>query len=279
MGETDQGRDDGGAAIVTGAAGGIGSAVAVALAGRGYSLVLADRDAERLEHLAASMEPGVDVCTVVGDVGDPDHHRELVDAAADMGGLRVSVLNAGIYLPGFVWETTLSDWELQVRVDFWGVLHGVRAAVPAMTEAGAGHVFATASGAGLIATPALGPYVASKHAVVGMMESLYHELAMVAPAVRASVICPGNVRTPMAANSLSAAGVDEEQLSEQVAGVAATVRAGNDAGQDPSTVAAAVLATLDEPRFWVLPQPEVALGALDRVQRIGDGREPVNLLG
>jgi short-subunit dehydrogenase len=121
--------------------------------------------------------------------------------------------------------------------------------------------------------------VATKHAVVGLMESLHHELARVAPDVHASVVCPGNVRTPMAANSLAAAGIDEEHLSGEAAAVAATVRSGNDAGQDASTVAQAIVDAVHEHRFWVLPQPEVAWGAIDRVQRIMDGREPVDLLG
>lgn len=267
------------AAIVTGAGGGIGSAIAVALAARGFGVVLADRDAEALDRTVGLLSDGAVARTVVGDVADPDHHVELVEVAEGLGGAAVSVLNAGMYLPGFVWETSLEDWRLQVDVDFWGVLHGVRAVVPTMIERGSGHVFATASGAGLIAAPALGPYTASKHAVVGMMESLYHELAKVAPEVHASVICPGNVRTPMAANSLAVAGVDDEVLNDEVAALASTIRSGNDAGQDPATVADVVVAALDEPKFWLLPQPEVAWGALDRYQRISDGNEPVNLLG
>ena len=122
-----------------------------------------------------------------------------------------------------------------------------------------------ASGAGLVATPALAPYVATKHAVVGLMESLHHELAQVAPGVHASVVCPGNVRTPMAANSLAAAGIVEEHLTPGGRAVAETVRAGNDAGQDASTVADAIVAAVVEHRFWVLPQPEVGWGAQDRI--------------
>lgn len=264
--------------MVTGAGGGIGSAVAIALAHAGYSLVINDRRAASLAAVAERVDPAVEVTHVVGDVDDPELHQELVDAAGALGGLAVSVLVAGIYLPGLVWETPLEHWELQMDVDFWGVLHGVRAAVPTMIERGAGHVVAVASGAGVVATPALGPYVAAKHAVVGMMESLHHELARVAPQVHASVVCPGNIRTPMAANSLAAAGIHDEQLSGTVADVAATVRAGNDAGADPEVVAAAVLAAIEENRFWVLPQPEVGLGALDRVQRMSSGRPPVDLL-
>jgi short-subunit dehydrogenase len=273
----------GGAAIVTGAAGGIGAALAQRLGAEGMSLVLADRDGERLEQVASHLPTGVAVRSIVGDVGDPGHHRELVVAAGHLGGLRLSVLNAGVYLPGPAWEQSEEAWELHVRVNQWGVIHGVRAAVPAMLEAGVGHVVAMASGAGLVAVPGMAPYVATKHAVVGLMESVHHDLARVRPdgGVGASVVCPGNVRTPMAAHSLDAAGIEDERLSGEGARVARLVRAGNDAGAAPSTVAAAVVtAVTATPRpFWVLPQPEVALGALDRVQRIVDGRPPVDLMG
>ena len=270
---------DGGAAIVTGAGGGIGSAVARRLATEGMSLVLADRDGAALERLVASLPASTTSTVAVVDVGSVADNERLVELAEDLGGLRLSVLNAGVYLPGLSWEVPLEQWELQVSVNQWGVIHGVRAAVPAMIERGQGHVVAVASGAGLVATPALAPYVATKHAVVGLMESLHHELARVAPTVHASVVCPGNVRTPMAANSLSTAGIEHEELSASVASLASTIRSGNDAGADASTVADAIVDAVAEQRFWVLPQPEVAWGALDRYQRISDGREPVDLFG
>ena len=100
-----------------------------------------------------------------------------------------------------------------------------------------------------------------------------------APGVHASVVCPGNVTTPMASNSLAAAGIDEEGLSGTAAAVADAVRAGNDAGQDPSTVADAIVAAVRDRRFWVLPQPEIAWAASDRVRRLADGEAPVDLLG
>ena len=270
---------EGGVAVVTGAGGGIGAAVARTLAGAGMSLVLADRSRSLLDAAAATLPRDATVITAVGDVGDPSHHAALVTAAEDLGGLTVSVQNAGVVLPGLSWEVPIEQWELQIRVNYWGVVHGVRAALSAMTRRGVGHVVAVASGAGLVATPGLAPYVSSKHAVVGLMESVRHELARAAPGVKASVVCPGNIRTPMTANSLAAAGVAEEHLSPVAQQVADTVRDGVDHGAAPETVADSVLDALNTGRFWVLPQPEVALGALDRVQRIVDGREPVDLLG
>ncbi len=266
------------AAIVTGAGGGIGSAVARRLADAGLSLVLADRDHSHMEHLLEHLPAGTAIELVVGDVGDEEHHADLVGAAEDLGGLAVSVLNAGVSLTGLSWEVPLQEWELQVRTNFWGVVHGLRAAVPAMIARGGGHVIAVASGAGLVATPGLAPYVSTKHAVVGMMESLYHELALVAPAVHSSVVCPGNVATSIAANSLSAVGADERELDGEAAILDRVVQEGVRSGVTPEAVADAVAGALLDRRFWVLPQPEIAWAATDRVRRIAEGDPPVDLL-
>jgi NAD(P)-dependent dehydrogenase (short-subunit alcohol dehydrogenase family) len=270
---------NGGVAIVTGAGGGIGAAVAGRLADRGMSLVLADRDAESLGRTAASIGSGTPVRSLVGDVGDVTHHAELVESAESLGGLTLSVLNAGVCLPGLSWEQPLEQWELHLRVNLWGVVLGIRAAVPVMAARGRGHVVGISSGAGLVATPMLAPYVATKHAVVGVMESLHHELARVAPGVGASVVCPGNVRTPMAENSRAAAGIEQEDLAGPVAAVAEQIRGGNEAGSDPSVVADALVDAVAAGSFWVLPHPEIAWAAVDRVQRIQDGRPPLDLLG
>jgi len=271
--------DNSAVAIVTGAGGGIGAAIASALAVDGYSLVLADRSGELLDAVASSLPSTRTVLTAVGDVGDPSHHAALVTAAEDLGGLTVSVQNAGVFLPGLSWEIPIEQWELQVRTNYWGVVHGVRAALGVMTRRGTGHVVAVSSGAGLVATPGMAPYVSTKHAVVGFMESVRHELARVVPGVRASVVCPGNIATPMSVNSLAAAAVADEALSPVAQRIADRVRSDVAAGADPRTVADAVLDAVRTGRFWVLPQPEVALGALDRIQRIVAGDEPVDLLG
>ena len=268
-----------GAAIVTGAAGGIGGALAQRFATEGLAVVLADLDAGRLATAVEALPDGSRVATVVGDVADPAHHAELVAAAQDLGGLELSVLNAAVYLPGLSWDMPMEQWELQVNANFWGVLHGVRAAVPAMIANGRGSVVAVSSGAGLVAMPMLAPYVATKHAVVGLMESLHHELRRTHPDVHASVVCPGNIATPLAMNSLDAANVINEQLPEAAAEVVASLRDGVANGANPASVADAVVQGVRDDVFWILPQPEVAYGALDRVQRMVDGRPPVDLAG
>ncbi|MFM7509400.1 MAG: SDR family NAD(P)-dependent oxidoreductase, partial [Actinomycetota bacterium] len=190
------------------------------------------------------------------------------------------VFNAGIFVAGLVWEQPIDVWRRQVEVDYWGPVHGVRAMVPAMLERGSGHVVAVSSGAGLVATPGMGAYVSAKHAVVGMMESLHHELVRLDAPVRASVVCPGLVLSNLSDNSLQALDVDPEdhELAGVAAEVDATIRAGVDAGAPAQTVADAVLSAVRDGSFWVLPQPEVALGALDRYRRLAEGGPPVDLL-
>ena len=271
-----------GPVVVTGAGGTIGTALAVTFGALGLPLVLSDYDDGAVAVTGAqAMAAGApDVRVVVGDAADPEVATRLVDACEDWGGPAVAVFNAGIFVAGLVWEQPIEVWRRQVEVDYWGPVHGVRAVVPAMLERGSGHVVTVSSGAGLVATPGMGAYVSAKHAVVGMMESLQHELSRIDAPVRASVVCPGLVVSNLSDNSLRSLDVDPEdhELTGVAAEVDSIIRAGVDSGAPAQTVADAVLAAVREGRFWVLPQPEVALGALDRIQRLADGREPVDLL-
>src|SRR5262249_38551895 len=117
---------------------------------------------------------------------------------ARFGAVHVVCLNAGVGGGGLSWEMPLSTWEWGIGGNMWGVIHGVRAFVPLLVEQGQGHVVNTASVAGLVASPFMGPYNASKHAVVAISETLHHELAMSAPGVHVSVLCPGWVKTNIA---------------------------------------------------------------------------------
>ncbi len=273
-----------GSAIVTGAAGGIGSVISARLASQGMSVVMADLDAEGLELARAAIleyRPDADLVALVGDVSDPAYNAELIAAAEDSRGLRLSVLNAAVSLPGLSWEEPIDRWELTVNVNLWGVVHGMRAALATMVPRGDGWVVAISSGAGLVATPGLAPYVATKHAIVGLMESTHHELARVGSDVGVSVICPGNIDTATD-DKPAMAGIDAADGSafpEVIDAIQATTRRGVESGADPSTVADALVAGVGAGRFWVLPQPELAWAATDRMRRLAEGEDPVDLLG
>ncbi len=183
-------------AVVTGAASGIGLAMARRFAAEGMRLVLADIEQAALDEAVASFEPGVEVLARVTDVADPGEVDALRDDAVDaFGTVHLVCNNAGVGGGGLCWETPLEDWEWVIGVDLWGVIHGVRAFVPLLVEQGEGHVVNTASMAGVTSPPFMGPYNVAKHGVVTLTETLYSELALVAPGVGATVVCPGWVRT------------------------------------------------------------------------------------
>ena len=181
-------------AIVTGAASGIGRALAAALADRGTVVVLADLDGAGAARAAGAIGGRT---TAAGlDVTDADAVRRLVEGtAADHGRLDLLFNNAGIGAGGPVQDLDLAAWRQVIDVDLNGVVHGVVAAYPLMVRQGFGHIINTASLAGLMPAPHLTPYAAAKHAVVGLSVSLRVEAA--AHGVRVSALCPGPVETPL----------------------------------------------------------------------------------
>ena len=190
-------------AVVTGGGSGIGAALAQAFAARGARLVLADIDPAALAHTADALSAtGADVLTVVTDVGELSQVRALADRAVDrFGAVHVVCNNAGVAVFGQLTDATHADWEYTMRVNFWGVVHGVETFVPRLlAQDQGGHIVNTASMAGLVGMEWLGVYCASKYAVVGLSESLYRELAP--RGIGVSVLCPMIVQTDINRNSL-----------------------------------------------------------------------------
>lgn len=185
-------------AIVTGAASGIGQALADALVARGDTVVVADVDKDGAERTAGNLSergPGAAAAAVV-DVRNADAVQALVDQTRDRHGrLDLMVNNAGIGVGGEVRELLLAHWDRVIDVNLRGVVHGVHAAYPVMIEQGSGHIVNTASLAGLLPTPGLVPYAMTKHAVVGLSLSLRAEAAE--HGVKVTVVCPGVVDTPI----------------------------------------------------------------------------------
>lgn len=185
-------------AIITGAASGIGQALASALVARGDTVVAADIDgggAERVAGELARRGPGTASPAVV-DVRDAEAVQALVDQTRDQHGrLDVMVNNAGIGVGGEARDLVLAHWDRVIDVNLRGVVHGVQAAYPVMIEQGSGHIVNTASLAGLLPTPGMTPYAMTKHAVVGLSLSLRAEAAGFG--VRVTVVCPGVVDTPI----------------------------------------------------------------------------------
>jgi NAD(P)-dependent dehydrogenase (short-subunit alcohol dehydrogenase family) len=187
-------------AVVTGAASGIGLAVAEAFVAEGMRVVMADVDEERLGTEAARLaDEGAEVHAVAVDVRDPDAVERLGRAAVDRyGDLHVAVNNAGIVTGGLSWEIPLEDWHRVLDVDLWGVIHGIRSFVPRILSSGEeGHVVNVASMAAVLPRGRLGPYTVAKHGVLGLSDVLRAELEEIGAPVGVSVVMPGLIRTGM----------------------------------------------------------------------------------
>ena len=188
---------DGSVAIVTGGASGIGQALGEALAERGATAILADRQGERLaEVVAGIVERGGRAEAHTVDVTDRGAVEGLVAQVFSRHG-RLDYLfnNAGIGIGGEARYYQPGDWDRVIDVNLRGVAHGIEAALPRLLDQGFGHIVNTASMAGLSPFPNMVAYSATKHAVVGLSKSLRVEVARFG--VRVSVLCPGVIRTPI----------------------------------------------------------------------------------
>src|SRR5256885_12156623 len=187
-------------AAVTGAASGLGRAMALAFAGEGMHAALADVDESGLKSTLNEVQSrGVRAFAMRVDVSRYQEVESFCSKAIGRFGATLAVCNnAGGGPLGAVWDNTLADWQWILGVNLWGVIHGVRAFVPRLLAQGEGHVVNTASVAGLISPPGMGAYNVTKHAVVALSESLYHDLRLRGSPVGVSVLCPAYVPTGIA---------------------------------------------------------------------------------
>jgi len=208
----------GAAAAVTGAASGIGRALAIELAARGCDLALADRDEAGLQTVAAEIARShaqkVSVHRV--DVSEPGQIADFAQAAVVAHpGLNIVVNNAGVALLGQFHEIDQAQMDWLMNINFWGVVHSTRAFLPHLATRREAHIVNLSSIFGIVAPPGQTAYAAAKFAVRGFSESLRHELQMAESPVRLSVVHPGGVLTNIVRNSRAGTGVTDNERRAQ----------------------------------------------------------------
>ena len=254
-------------AVVTGAASGIGLALAEALAVNGLRVVLADIEADALDVAANDLRArGHEVLTAVTDVSHYPGLESLRERTlATFGQVDLILNNAGVVGPwGPCWDLDESDWTWTLGVNLWGVVNGIRAFVPTLVAQRHGHVVNVASMGGLLPLPGNAPYAASKHAVVAITEGLATELASLETGVRATVVCPGQVPTRIG---------DSARNRPAGLGSATSFAGWAPAAPPPSAVTAqdvarATLAGLERDQLLVLPSPGTAPFVVARAERL-----------
>ena len=266
-------------AVITGAASGIGRALADRCVQEGMKAVLADVEAEPLATAEASLKAsGATVLAVQTDVSQVRDVEALAQKTMEaFGAVHVLCNNAGVGTEAAVWESTLAEWEWIVGVNLWGVVHGVRVFVPLMLAQDAEcHIVNTASMAGLISGPGLGAYKVTKHGVVTLSETLHHELAERGAKVKVSVLCPGIVNTRIMESArnrpgdLPPTGPRGPASEERWEALRRLVPAGMPAAQ----VADAVFEALRKDRFYILTHPEGKEAVRTRMEDILQERNP-----
>jgi NAD(P)-dependent dehydrogenase (short-subunit alcohol dehydrogenase family) len=275
---------EGKVAVVTGAASGIGRAMAECFAAAGMKVVLSDIEQPALDittHALAAT--GADVFGVVADVSKANDVQSLADQTLSRyGAVHVLCNNAGVGAGAGTpsWTCTVKDWDWILGVNLMGVVHGTRIFLPIMIEQGTeAHIVNTASFGGLV--PGTTLYSTSKFAVVGFSESVYLELRRARLKPRISVLCPGHVDTnimesqrnrPTELRNDSAAipsqmtGVFREWMAEQVK-----------QGRSPHAVAQGVLTAIRDERFYILTHPEWLPYIEQRMKDILSGDNPTLL--
>jgi short-subunit dehydrogenase len=205
-------------AAVTGAASGIGRALAIELAARGAELALADRDEAGLASVAAEIGSKAKVSTHRVDVGDPAQIAGFArEAIAAHPSLNIVVNNAGVALLGQFHEIDLAQMEWLFNINFWGAVHSTRAFLPHLATRQEAHIVNVSSIFGIVAPPGQTAYAAAKFALRGFSESLRHDLQIAPSPVRLSVVHPGGILTNIVRNSRPGSGVtDNARRAESI---------------------------------------------------------------
>lgn len=267
-------------AVITGAASGIGRALAERCIAEGMNVVLADIEEAALRETekALAQENGK-LLVIVADVSKPDQVKNLARQTLEhFGAVHLLFNNAGVTAGMSLWESPLEDWEWIINVNLWGLIHGIRNFVPIMlAQQEACHIVNTASVAGLTSGAFGGLYRMSKHAVVSISETLHKELALLGKHVGVSVLCPGFVQSRLmdaSRNRPLELQVAHTPLSKEAQAGRQWVRSQVENGLPPSHVAAMVFEAVREDRFYIVTHPDMRPLIRQRAEDVIAERNP-----
>jgi len=269
-------------AVVTGAASGIGRALAERCAKEEMKVVLADIEEQALMQASRDLAAqGAQVLAVPTDVSQAGEVETLARKAFETySAVHLLFNNAGVGAGKSAWESSLADWEWVLGVNLWGVIHGIHFFVPRMLEQRSeGHIVNTASMAGLTYGPGQSIYKVSKHGVVSLSETLYYELALRGASLKVSVLCPGLVSTNIldAQRNRPARLQDasvKEPLSPQAEAVVQRFQQAVREAMPPGQVADIVFEAIREERFYILTHPTWKAAIQVRMEDILQERNP-----
>jgi NAD(P)-dependent dehydrogenase (short-subunit alcohol dehydrogenase family) len=269
------------AAVITGAGSGFGRELAILCAKESMRVVLADVDVDGMNRTDSLLPADSVSLSIRCDVSDAADVERLVAAVyAKFGDCGVLFNNAGVGTTGSIWTTTLDDWRWTMGINVMGVVHGIQNFVPRMIKQGRpGYVVNTASAAGLLAPAGSSVYCASKFAVVGLTECLYHELRAENHPIGVSVLCPAFVDTGISTAernrppSLSKTNPEAEKYAERIR---QAIKSGKLTALD---IATATIDAVKNDRFYILPHEGVKAGVAIRMEDIIEGRQPTNTSG
>jgi len=273
-------------AVITGGASGLGRAMAERFAREGMSIVLADVEPNALAKAEGEMTAaGAKVIGVRTDVSKAAEVEALAQKTlAAFGAVHIVANNAGVAPLGNAWENSVADWEWTLGVNLWGVIHGVRVFTPIMlAQGGEAHIINTASVSGLISPPGSAMYNVTKHAVVTLTETLYHDLALKQSHIGCSVLCPAYVPTGIIDSERNRPAPlqnpSQEKTAEQQAREAMLRKAVTSGKLSAADVAEKVYEAVRDERFYILTHPKIKPSIQWRMEDILQERNPTNPMG
>jgi NAD(P)-dependent dehydrogenase (short-subunit alcohol dehydrogenase family) len=270
-------------AVITGGASGLGRAIADVCAKEKMNIVIADIEDKVLQQTASDLQQmGAQILPVKCDVSKAADVQRLADKTYEtFGACHLLFNNAGVAGGKRAWETTEADWQWELGVNLWGVIHGIRIFVPRMLAQGDEcYVINTASVAGLLTPTMSASYNVSKHGVVALTETLYHDLNEVGAKIHAAVLCPAYVNTGIGESSRNR----PSDLINQNETISADQQARHEllkqalikGKKTAADVANDVFAAIAEDKFYILTHPRILPSVQMRFDEILHQRNPTN---